>query len=245
MPKSPIVNVHLNYVSKPPVCRFELAYFILSPPCRYWSITYECTRRALFDFSGNWAENSKIGPNESAKQINGGEVCGGNCVFLLFFFRLPLLEFCTATLKKKIKHYCTAKWIRLICLRHIQVETVSDICMHRRLWRCLSRPLTFHPAWWLCNRRTGCWWNWCWLRPAVFRLKSQLVRGWRRHGCTQKTNTVTMHCTFTHGYKETQYKKDTWHLNLLWKKNVGLGLIRFHFTLVVFFLLSAYLRYAK
>lgn len=205
MPKSPIVNVHLNYVSKPPVCRFELAYFILSPPCRYWSITYECTRRALFDFSGNWAENSKIGPNGSAKQINGGEVCGGNCVFLFFFLfffpRRPLLESRP---------------------RRVQAATVSDICVHRRLWRRLSRPLTFHPAWWLCNRRTGCWWNWCWLRPAVFRLKSQLVRGWRRHGCTQKTSMVTRTVQVHAETHNTKTTSGTWTF-LRKKKKCGAG----------------------
>lgn len=55
-------------------------YFLMSPHSN-WSITYERTRRALFDFSGNWAENSKVGFNESTKQINAGIVGDGKCFF--------------------------------------------------------------------------------------------------------------------------------------------------------------------
>lgn len=46
--------------------------------------------------------------------------------------------------------------------------------------------LTFHPALWWCNHRMGCWWNWCWLQPAVFHPRSPLVHEWHKRGCEQR-----------------------------------------------------------
>lgn len=60
-----------------------------------------------------------------------------------------------------------------------------------------SEFLTFHPAWWWCNHRMGCWWNWCWLQPAAFHPRSPLVRESHKRVCAQtEKNNVTVQRNF-------------------------------------------------
>lgn len=89
--------------------------------------------------------------------------------------RRDLFHFQVAWIRRQ--QQCKCGWKSMLCM--------SSSALAASMATQWSEFLTFHPAWWWCNHRMGCWWNWCWLQPAAFHPRSPLVRESHKRVCAQ------------------------------------------------------------